>query len=182
VRKRVLLALGIVGLPACNFYRTILFTRPWHLLPNANSWSEQGDVRASAQGRQHAAAASRRRQGVIQARHDRGLGREFLRPIDDANDEPYGADMDSKRITVLKAGGTASIPVEIIPDETVDQLIQAVAPRLGFPEDGIFLLFSATASPITGNVYDAVSAGEKVTLFHLEKGGGGRITKLACRL
>jgi len=79
--------------------------------------------------------------------------------------------MDIKRITVLRGGGTASAEAEIIPDQTVDQFIPLVAPKLGLPETGTYQLLGANGSPIIGNLYKAVNAGDKVQLAQIGTGG-----------
>jgi hypothetical protein len=79
--------------------------------------------------------------------------------------------MDIKKITVLRAGGTASTEADVIPDETVDQLIKLVAPLLGLPENDTYQLLGANGSPITGDVYKAVNAGDKVQLARIGTGG-----------
>jgi hypothetical protein len=79
--------------------------------------------------------------------------------------------MDIKKITVFRAGGTASVEAEIIPEETVDQLIRLVAPKLGLPEDETYQILGANGSPITGTLYKAVKAGDTVTLARIGKGG-----------
>ena len=79
--------------------------------------------------------------------------------------------MDIKNITVLRAGGTASVEADVIPGETVDQLIKVVAPPLGLPESGTYQLLGANGSPITGDVYKAVNAGDKVQLAPIGTGG-----------
>ena len=79
--------------------------------------------------------------------------------------------MDIKKITVLRAGGTASTSAEVIPGETVDQLIKLVAPALGLPETGTYQLLGGNGSPIEGDVFKAVSEGEKVQLAQIGTGG-----------
>lgn len=79
--------------------------------------------------------------------------------------------MEIKKITVLRGGGTTSAEAEVIPNETVDQLIKLVVPKLGWPEDGSYELLGANGSPIKGDVYKAVNAGDKVQLSKIETGG-----------
>lgn len=78
---------------------------------------------------------------------------------------------DSKHVTVVRSGGAAAVELDIIPGETVDQVITLVAPQLGLPVDGQFALMGRDSTQISGDLYAAVADKDKLTLAQLEKGG-----------
>ena len=80
----------------------------------------------------------------------------------------------SKKVQVLRAGGTASVEVEVFPGDTVDQMIALVAPQLGYGEGGSFQLLSPAGKPIVGDLYKQVSDGDKLTLAQIGEGGWDR--------
>lgn len=78
---------------------------------------------------------------------------------------------DIKKITVLRAGGGASTEADVMPKETVEQLIKLVAEHLGLPANGNYQLLGANGTPITGDVFEAVNDGDKVQLAQIGTGG-----------
>lgn len=78
---------------------------------------------------------------------------------------------DSKKVTIVRAGGTASVEVEIFPSDKVEQLCTLVAPQLGLPAEGSYQLLGPDGNPIQGDLYKAVKAGDKLTLAQIGQGG-----------
>jgi len=78
---------------------------------------------------------------------------------------------ETKRVTIMRAGGTASAEAELIPGQTVEQLIRLVAPELGWPPEGSYQLVGPDGTQITGDVYKAVKSGDKLTLAQIGVGG-----------
>lgn len=78
---------------------------------------------------------------------------------------------ETKHITVVRGGGTASAEVDVIPGETVEQLITLVAPQLGLTAGGQFALMGPDGNQIRGDLYGVVNDQDKLTFAQLEKGG-----------
>ena len=78
---------------------------------------------------------------------------------------------ESKKITVLRAGGVASQEVELVPGETAEQLCILVAPNVGLPAEGSYRLLGSDGKQITGDVYQGVKEGDKLTLAQVGEGG-----------
>jgi hypothetical protein len=79
---------------------------------------------------------------------------------------------DSKKVTIVRAGGTASVEVDIFPtDKDIGQFCTVVAPHLGLPPDGSYQLLGPDGNPIQGDLYKAVRQGDKLTLAQLGQGG-----------
>ncbi len=78
---------------------------------------------------------------------------------------------EAKKVTIVRAGGTASAEVEIFPSDSVEQLITLAAPHLGLPADGSYQLLGSDGKPITGDLYKAVRAGDRLTLAQIGQGG-----------
>jgi len=76
-----------------------------------------------------------------------------------------------KNITICRAGGTAMLDIEIIPGETVDQLIPIVARDLGLDENGVFEILSPNGSPLKGDLFKQIKEGDNLTLAPLNTGG-----------
>jgi hypothetical protein len=77
---------------------------------------------------------------------------------------------DTKQVTVQRAGGTSSVPAEIIEGETADQLARLAAPALGLPEDGLYHLL-LNGEQMKGDVFKAVKDGDVLTLAPQTTGG-----------
>ena len=77
---------------------------------------------------------------------------------------------DTKQVTVQRAGGTSSVPAEIIEGETADQLARLAAPALGLPEEGLYHLL-LNGAQVKGDVYKAVKDGDTLTLAPQTTGG-----------
>ncbi len=77
----------------------------------------------------------------------------------------------SKKVQILRAGGSASVEVEVFPGDTVDQMIALAAPQLGYEEGGSFQLLSSAGKPIVGDLYKQVNEGDKLTLAQIGEGG-----------
>lgn len=78
---------------------------------------------------------------------------------------------DTKRINVVRAGGTASTEVAILPGDNVEQLCTLAAPELGLPPDGSLQLHGPDGNPIKGDLYKVVKDGDTFTLVHTGVGG-----------
>lgn len=79
---------------------------------------------------------------------------------------------ESKKVTVFRAGGTASVEeVDVFLGDTVEQLITLVASQLGLPAQGNYRLLGPDGNQITGDVYKAVKEGDKLTLAQVDIGG-----------
>lgn len=78
---------------------------------------------------------------------------------------------DSKKITVMRAGGSASIETDVVPGETAEQLCTLVAPDLGLPMGGAYRVLAADGYQVTGDVYNAVKDGDTLTLAQIGEGG-----------
>lgn len=79
---------------------------------------------------------------------------------------------ETKRVTVMRAGGGASVQVDLIPGETADQLITSAVPDLGLPANGTYRLLGPGESQLTDDVYKVVKDGDKLTVAQMEIGGG----------
>ena len=80
---------------------------------------------------------------------------------------------ETKRVTVQRAGGTSSVPAEIIEGETADQLARLAAPALGLPEDGLYHLL-LNGSQVKGDVFKVAKDGDTLTLAAQTTGGSVR--------
>jgi len=78
---------------------------------------------------------------------------------------------ENKTITISRIGGTAEATVNIIPGETVDQFIPLAAKDLGLDEKGSYFLLGHNKNELTGDLFNQVKDGEKVTLAHRDTGG-----------
>ncbi len=79
---------------------------------------------------------------------------------------------ETKKVTVIRAGGGASVPLDLIPGETADQVITAVLPQLGMPAGGRYRLLGPGEGQINqDDVYAAVKDGDKLTVAPTETGG-----------
>lgn len=77
---------------------------------------------------------------------------------------------DMKRVTVQRAGGTSSVPAELIEGETADQLAKLAAPALGLPEDGLYHIL-LNGAQVKGDVFKEVKDGDTLTLAPQTTGG-----------
>jgi hypothetical protein len=82
-----------------------------------------------------------------------------------------GTVAQTKKVTVVRAGGGASVQVDLIPGETADQVITTALPHLGLAAQGTYRLLGPAESQLTGDVYQAVKDGDKLTVAQTEIGG-----------
>lgn len=83
----------------------------------------------------------------------------------------------TKRITILRAGGGAETALDLLPKQTADQVIALVVEPLGLSPDGTYRLLGPDGAQLTGNIYDAVKDGDKLTLAPVGYGGVRRPTR-----
>ncbi|MCX5799946.1 MAG: hypothetical protein NTX17_00955 [Candidatus Eisenbacteria bacterium] len=80
---------------------------------------------------------------------------------------------EGKKVTIVRAGGTASAEVEIFPGDNAQQVCTLVAPQLGLPAEGSYKLLGSDGKPISGDATldKLVQSGDKLTLARMEVGG-----------
>lgn len=69
-----------------------------------------------------------------------------------------------KAITIMKAGGGASIEVEVFPGDDAAHVCTSIAPHLGEPADGRYQLFGLKGNSIGGDIYEAVESGDRLSV------------------
>lgn len=78
---------------------------------------------------------------------------------------------ETKKVTVMRAGGGASVQLDLIPGETAEQVITAAVPHLGLTPGAAYVLLGPASTPLTDDVYAAVKDGDKLTIAQTETGG-----------
>ena len=78
---------------------------------------------------------------------------------------------ESKKVTIVRAGGVASVEIEVFPTDTVEQVCTLAAPQLGLPAEGTYQLLGADGNPIKSDLYKSIKAGDKLTLAQMGQGG-----------
>ena len=80
---------------------------------------------------------------------------------------------ESKKITVVRMGGSASIGLDVTAGQTAQQVCVIAAPKLGLPEGGTFRLLTKDETEISpdADIFAAVQDGDTVQLAHVGTGG-----------
>lgn len=79
---------------------------------------------------------------------------------------------DTKRVTVERSGGAASVQIEVFPGDSATQICMLAAPELGIGIFGDSQLLNSKGQPIADDVFVAVNTGDTLTLLHKGEGGG----------